>query len=206
MVLAPSTVLAKQHLESFTKRFVNFPVNIDLLTRHTSPKNKINIYDNFKHGKIDILIGTHALLNNDITLDNVGLLVIDEEHRFGIKQKEIIKSRQSTTHILYMSATPIPRTLNLVYSGLKDFSYLYTPPLERLSVKTFLNTQNQQIIKNAVDRELARGGQVFLVQNDISKMDSLKKQISDLVPEANIDIAHAMEWPGKLTPWKRGIC
>ncbi|MDB4850552.1 transcription-repair coupling factor [Gammaproteobacteria bacterium] len=194
MVLAPSTVLAKQHLESFTKRFVNFPVNIDLLTRHTSPKNKINIYDNFKHGKIDILIGTHALLNNDITLDNVGLLVIDEEHRFGIKQKEIIKSRQSTTHILYMSATPIPRTLNLVYSGLKDFSYLYTPPLERLSVKTFLNTQNQQIIKNAVDRELARGGQVFLVQNDISKMDSLKKQISDLVPEANIDIAH-----GKLT-------
>ena len=194
MVLAPSTVLAKQHLESFTKRFVNFPVNIDLLTRHTSPKNKIKIYDNFKHGKIDILIGTHALLNNDITLDNVGLLVIDEEHRFGIKQKEIIKSRQSTTHILYMSATPIPRTLNLVYSGLKDFSYLYTPPLERLSVKTFLNTQNQQIIKNAVDRELARGGQVFLVQNDISKMDSLKKQISDLVPEANIDIAH-----GKLT-------
>ena len=194
MVLAPSTVLAKQHLESFTKRFVNFPVNIDLLTRHTSPKNKINIYDNFKHGKIDILIGTHALLNNDITLDNVGLLVIDEEHRFGIKQKEIIKSRQSTTHILYMSATPIPRTLNLVYSGLKDFSYLYTPPLERLSVKTFLNTQNQQIIKNAVDRELARGGQVFLVQNDISKMDSLKKQISDLVPEANIEIAH-----GKLT-------
>jgi len=194
MVLAPSTVLAKQHLESFTKRFVNFPVNINLLTRHTSSKNKIKIYDDFKHGKIDILIGTHALLNNDISLDNLGLLIIDEEHRFGIKQKEIIKSRQSTTHILYMSATPIPRTLNLVYSGLKDFSYLYTPPLERLSVKTFLNTQNQQIIKNAIDRELARGGQVFLVQNDISKMDGLKTQISNLVSEANIDIAH-----GKLT-------
>ena len=198
MVLAPSTVLAKQHLESFTKRFVNFPVNIELLTRHTSSKNKIKIYDDFKYGKIDILIGTHALLNNDISLDNLGLLVIDEEHRFGIKQKEIIKSRQSTTHILYMSATPIPRTLNLVYSGLKDFSYLYTPPLERLSVKTFLNTQNQQIIKNAIDRELARGGQVFLVQNDISKMEGLKNQITDLVPEANIDIAH-----GKLT--KKGI-
>ena len=194
MVLAPSTVLAKQHLESFTKRFVNFPVNIDLLTRHTSSKNKIKIYEDFKDGKIDILIGTHALLNNDISLDNLGLLVIDEEHRFGIKQKEIIKSRQSTTHILYMSATPIPRTLNLVYSGLKDFSYLYTPPLERLSVKTFLNTQNQQIIKNAIDRELARGGQVFMVQNDISKMEVLKTQILNLVPEANIDIAH-----GKLT-------
>jgi len=194
MVLAPSTVLAKQHLESFTKRFVNFPVNINLLTRHTSSKNKIKIYDDFKHGKIDILIGTHALLNNDISLDSLGLLIIDEEHRFGIKQKGIIKSRQSTTHILYMSATPIPRTLNLVYSGLKDFSYLYTPPLERLSVKTFLNTQNQQIIKNAIDRELARGGQVFLVQNDISKMDGLKTQISNLVSEANIDIAH-----GKLT-------
>ena len=198
MVLAPSTILTKQHLESFTKRFVNFPVNIELLTRHTSSKNKIKIYDNFKHGMIDILIGTHSLLNNDISLDNLGLLVIDEEHRFGIKQKEIIKSRQSTTHILYMSATPIPRTLNLVYSGLKDFSYLYTPPLERLSVKTFLNTQNQQIFKNAIDRELARGGQVFLVQNDISKMEALKNQITNLVPEANIDIAH-----GKLS--KRAI-
>ena len=194
MVLAPSTVLAKQHLESFTKRFVNFPVNIELLTRHTSLKNKSKIYDDFKHGKIDILIGTHALLNNDISLESLGLLVIDEEHRFGIKQKEIIKSRQSTTHILYMSATPIPRTLNLVYSGLKDFSYLYTPPLERLSVRTFLNTQNQQIIKNAIDRELARGGQVFLVQNNISKMEGLKNQIKNLVPEANIDIAH-----GKLS-------
>ena len=194
MVLAPSTVLAKQHLESFTKRFVNFPVNIELLTRHTSSKNKIKIYNDFKHGKIDILIGTHALLNNDISLDNLGLLVIDEEHRFGIKQKDIIKSRQSTTHILYMSATPIPRTLNLVYSGLKDFSYLYTPPLERLSVRTFLNVQNQQIIKNAIDRELTRGGQVFLVQNDISKMEGLKNQITNLVPNANIDIAH-----GKLT-------
>ena len=120
------------------------------------------------------MIGTHALLNHDLSLENLGLLIIDEEHRFGTKQKEIIKSRQSTTHILYMSATPIPRTLNLVYSGLKDFSYLYTPPLERLSVKTFLNTQNKQIIKNAIDRELARGGQVFLIQNDISKMEGLK--------------------------------
>tara|TARA_Y100001970_G_scaffold165824_1_gene202805 strand:+ start:41863 stop:45147 length:3285 start_codon:yes stop_codon:yes gene_type:complete len=190
MVLAPSTVLAKQHLESFTRRFLNFPVNIKLLTRHTSPKNKTKIYDDFEHGKIDILIGTHALLNNDISLINLGLLVIDEEHRFGIKQKEIIKSRQSKIHILYMSATPIPRTLNLVYSGLKDFSYLYTPPLERLSIKTFLNTQNQQIIKNAIDRELARGGQVFLVQNDISKMEGLKNQIKNLAPNANIDIAH----------------
>ena len=194
MLLAPSTILAKQHLESFVKRFFNFPVNIELLTRHTSQKNKLKIYEDFKHKKIDILIGTHTLLNSEIALDNLGLLVIDEEHRFGTKQKEIIKSRQSTTHILYMSATPIPRTLNLVYSGLKDFSYLYTPPLERISVKTFLNIQNQQIIKNAIDREISRGGQVFIVQNDISKMEQLKKQITDLTPEANVGIAH-----GKLS-------
>ena len=103
-------------------------VNIALLTRHSSLKQKMKIYNDFKNHKIDILIGTHSLLNNDIALDNLGFLIIDEEHRFGTKQKEIIKSRQSTTHILYMSATPIPRTLNLVYSGLKDFSYLYTPP------------------------------------------------------------------------------
>ena len=194
MLLAPSTILAKQHLESFAKRFYNFPINIELLTRHTSQKNKLKIYEDFKNKKIDILIGTHTLLNSEISLDNLGLLIIDEEHRFGTKQKEIIKSRQSTTHILYMSATPIPRTLNLVYSGLKDFSYLYTPPLERLSVKTFLNIQNQQIIKNAIDREISRGGQVFIVQNDISKMEQLKKQITDLTPEANVGIAH-----GKLS-------
>ena len=194
MVLAPSTVLAKQHLESFTKRFVNFPVNIKLLTRHTSSKTRTKIYDDFKDQKIDILIGTHTLLNSEISLNNLGLLVIDEEHRFGTQQKEIIKSRQSTIHILYMSATPIPRTLNLVYSGLKDFSYLYTPPLERLSVKTFVNTQNQQIIKNAIDRELARGGQVFVVQNNVGKMENLKNQLKDLSPNAKIDIAH-----GKLS-------
>ena len=194
MLLAPSTILAKQHLESFVKRFYNFPINIELLTRHTSQKNKLKIYEDFKNKKIDILIGTHTLLNSEIALDNLGLLVIDEEHRFGTKQKEIIKSRQSTTHILYMSATPIPRTLNLVYSGLKDFSYLYTPPLERLSVKTFLNIQNQQIIKNAIDREISRGGQVFIVQNDISKMEHLRNQITDLIPDANVGIAH-----GKLS-------
>ena len=205
MLLAPSTVLAKQHLESFTKRFAKFPVNIALLTRHTSLKQKTKIYSDFKNHKIDILIGTHSLLNNEIPLDNLGFLIIDEEHRFGTKQKEIIKSRQSTTHILYMSATPIPRTLNLVYSGLKDFSYLYTPPLERLSVKTFLHSQNQQIIKNAIDREMSRGGQVFLVQNDISKMQGLKNQIIDLVPNANIEIAHGRLSKKEITKTMSGF-
>ena len=205
MLLAPSTVLAKQHLESFTKRFAKFPVNIALLTRHSSLKQKTKIYSDFKNHKIDILIGTHSLLNNEISLDNLGFLIIDEEHRFGTKQKEIIKSRQSTTHILYMSATPIPRTLNLVYSGLKDFSYLYTPPLERLSVKTFLNSQNQQIIKNAIDREMSRGGQVFLVQNDISKMQGLKNQIIDLVPNAIIGIAHGRLSKKEITETMSGF-
>ena len=190
MILAPSTVLSDQHHESFTKRFSNFPVNISILTRHTSPKARAKLYEDFKNQKIDILVGTHALLNNEIDLESLGLLVIDEEHRFGTKQKEVIKSRQTTTHILYMSATPIPRTLNLVYSGLKDFSYLYTPPMERLSVKTFLNVQNNQIIKNAIDREVTRGGQVFIVQNDIGKMDNLKNNIQALQPNAKIGIAH----------------
>ena len=194
MILAPSTVLSDQHHESFTKRFSNFPVNISILTRHTSPKARAKLYEDFRNKKIDILVGTHALLNNEIDLSNLGLLVIDEEHRFGTKQKEVIKSRQTTTHILYMSATPIPRTLNLVYSGLKDFSYLYTPPMERLSVKTFLNVQNNQLIKNAIDREVSRGGQVFIVQNDIGKMENLKNDIQTLQPNANIGIAH-----GRLT-------
>jgi len=190
MILAPSTILSKQHLETFIKRFINFPFNIELLTRHTSQKKRKKIVCDFRENKIDILIGTHALLTDELDLQNVGLLVIDEEHRFGTKQKEIIKSRQVNLHILYMSATPIPRTLNLVYSGLKDFSYLYTPPKERLSVKTFLNVQNNQIIKNALEREITRGGQVFLVQNDISKMSYLKDSINKLLPNIKIDFAH----------------
>ncbi len=188
--LCPSTVLADQHYESFLERFKKFPVNIRLLNRHTSLKNKKEIIDSFNGNNVDILIGTHALFTSGIDFKNTGLLIVDEEHKFGIKQKDIIKSKQENIHILYLSATPIPRTMNFIFSGLKEFSFLHTPPTNRISIKSFLKVQSEQLIKEAISREVARGGQCFIVQNDISKMNMLKNEINKLLPDLSIGIAH----------------
>ena len=162
IILSPSTVLTDQHFESFTKRFKNFPITIKKLSRNTSLKAKETLYKNFKEKKIDILIGTHALFNENLSFNNVGLLVVDEEHRFGAKQKNLIKNKQLSTHILYMSATPIPKTMNMAFSGLKDFSFLSTPPPKRLSIKTFLEVSNNTIIKESLTREFNRNGCSFV--------------------------------------------
>ena len=191
IILSPSTVLTDQHFESFSKRFKNFPITIDKLSRNTSLKAKEKLYKDFKDKKIDILIGTHALFNDDLSFDNVGLLVVDEEHRFGAKQKNLIKNKQLSTHILFMSATPIPKTMNMAFSGLKDFSFLSTPPPKRLSIKTFLEVSNNMIIKESLTREFNRNGCTFVIENDIQKMDKLKSNLEALVPNQKIDIVHA---------------
>ena len=190
VILTPSTVLSDQHYESFLKRFKNVPVNIKLLNRHTSSKNKNLIIDDFNNNKIDILIGTHSIFNKDINFKNTGLVVIDEEHKFGIRQKNIIKSNQENIHILYLSATPIPRTMNFIYAGLKDFSFLQTPPQNRLSIKSFLKVNSEQLFKEAINREISRGGQTFIIQNDISKIDKLSIYIKKILPDSRIRIAH----------------
>ena len=190
IVLCPSTVLADQHYESFIERFKSFPVNIRLMTRHTKVVNKKDIVEKFNNNNIDIIIGTHALFTSGIKFKNTGLLIVDEEHKFGIKQKDVIKSKQENIHILYLSATPIPRTMNFIFSGLKEFSFLHTPPKNRISIKSFLKVQSQQLIKEAISREKSRGGQCFIVQNDISKMRILKEEIQKLLPNLNIGIAH----------------
>ena len=191
IILSPSTVLTDQHFESFSKRFKNFPVTIEKLSRNTSLKVKEKLYKDFKDKKIDILIGTHALFNEDLSFKNVGLLVVDEEHRFGAKQKNLIKNKQLSTHILFMSATPIPKTMNMAFSGLKDFSFLSTPPPKRLSIKTFLEVSNNTIIKESLTREFNRNGCTFVIENDIQKMDKLKNNLEALVPNQKIDIVHA---------------
>ena len=191
IILSPSTVLTDQHFESFSKRFKNFPVTIEKLSRNTSLKAKEKLYKDFKDKKIDILIGTHALFNDDLSFDNVGLLVVDEEHRFGAKQKNLIKNKQLSTHILFMSATPIPKTMNMAFSGLKDFSFLSTPPPKRLSIKTFLEVSNSTVIKESLTREFNRNGCTFIIENDIQKMDKLKNNLEALVPNQKIDIVHA---------------
>ncbi len=191
IILSPSTVLTDQHFESFSKRFKNFPITIEKLSRNISLKAKEKLYKDFKDKKIDILIGTHALFNDDLSFDNVGLLVVDEEHRFGAKQKNLIKNKQLSTHILFMSATPIPKTMNMAFSGLKDFSFLSTPPPKRLSIKTFLEVSNSTVIKESLTREFNRNGCTFIIENDIQKMDKLKNNLEALVPNQKIDIVHA---------------
>ena len=190
IILCPSTVLADQHYESFIERFKSFPINIKLLTRHSKTSIKKEIVEEFNSKNIDIIIGTHALFTSGIDFTNTGLLVVDEEHKFGIKQKDVIKSKQENIHILYLSATPIPRTMNFIFSGLKEFSFLHTPPKNRISIKSFLKVQSRQLIKEAISREKSRGGQCFIVQNDISKMKMLKDEINRLLPNLNIGIAH----------------
>ncbi len=191
IVLSPSTILTDQHFESFSERFKNFPITINKLSRNTSLKVKEKLYKDFNDKKIDILIGTHALFNEDLSFENVGLLVVDEEHRFGAKQKNLIKNKQISTHILFMSATPIPKTMNMAFSGLKDFSFLSTPPPRRLSIKTFLEVSNNTIIKESLSREFNRNGCTFVIENDIQKMDNLKNSLENLVPNQKIDIVHA---------------
>ena len=188
ILLCPSTILTNQHFQSFQNRFKTFPINIEKLSRQSSLKNKTTTIANFNNKKIDILIGTHALLNANINFDELGLLIIDEEHRFGTKQKEFIKSKQYGTHILYLSATPIPKTLNNIFSGLKDFSYLYTPPNERISTKTFCYQDDNQILKSAIQREVKRNGQVFFVQNDIDRFDESFSLINSILPDISIGV------------------
>ena len=190
ILLCPSTILTNQHFKSFQNRFKTFPINIEKLSRQSSLKNKTTTIANFNNKKIDILIGTHALLNANINFDELGLLIIDEEHRFGTKQKEFINSKQYGTHILYLSATPIPKTLNNIFSGLKDFSYLYTPPNERISTKTFCYQDDNQILKSAIQREVKRNGQVFFVQNDIDRFDESFSLINSILPDVSIGFAH----------------
>ena len=190
VVICPSTILCDQHFNSFLKRFNKFPVNIKKLNRHNSLKDKNEIISRYNSNEVDILITTHIIFNNDVDFNNTGLLIIDEEHKFGIKQKNYIKDKQTNIHILYLSATPIPRTMNMVYAGLKDFSFLQTPPANRTNIKSFLKIQTSQLIKEALSREKSRNGQCFILQNDISKMDSIKNEINKILPDFRVGIAH----------------
>ena len=190
IVITPSTILSDQHYNSFLQRFRNFGVSIGKLNRFVSKDKKNQLIDDFNSNKIDILIGTHIIFNDEINFKNTGLLIIDEEHKFGIKQKNYIKNKQENCHVLYLSATPIPRTMNMVFSGLKDFSFLHTAPSNRINIKSFLKIHTNQIFKEALIREKSRGGQSFIIQNDIEKIERTREQINELLPDFEIGIAH----------------
>ncbi|MGJ8690068.1 MAG: transcription-repair coupling factor [Gammaproteobacteria bacterium] len=189
-ILVPTTLLAQQHFESFRDRFADWPVSVDLISRFRSPKQVQDTLDRIKSGKVDIVVGTHKLLQNTIEYKDLGLLIIDEEHRFGVQQKEKLKSIRSDVDILTLTATPIPRTLNMAMSGVRDLSLIVTPPAKRLSVKTFVRESQDALIKEAVLRELLRGGQVFYLHNEVKTITKTAEHLSELIPEARVCIAH----------------
>ncbi|MDH7945110.1 transcription-repair coupling factor [Pseudohongiella sp. SYSU M77423] len=190
VMLVPTTLLAQQHFESFRDRFADWPVTIELISRFRSGKQQEETLKRIADGKADIIVGTHKLLQNSIKYKDLGLLIIDEEHRFGVQQKERIKALRAEVDILTMTATPIPRTLNLAMSGVRDLSLIVTPPAKRLSVKTFVREHQDSLVKEAILRELLRGGQVFYLHNEVKTIERTAEQLRELVPEARVSVAH----------------
>lgn len=189
-VLVPTTLLAQQHFDNFRDRFANWPVRIEMLSRFRSAKEQTQVLEQAAEGKIDILIGTHKLLQNDVQWKDLGLLIVDEEHRFGVRHKERIKAMRADVDILTLTATPIPRTLNMAMSGMRDLSIIATPPARRLAVKTFVREYDSLVVREAILREILRGGQVYYLYNDVENIQKAADRLATLVPEARIAIGH----------------
>ncbi|MGO1748738.1 MAG: transcription-repair coupling factor [Marinobacter sp.] len=189
-VLVPTTLLAQQHYESFRDRFSDTPVNIELLSRFRSTAQTNKAMEAIENGKADIVIGTHKLLQGDIKFKNLGLVIIDEEHRFGVGQKEKLKALRAEVDMLNLTATPIPRTLNMAMGHLRDLSIIATPPARRLSVKTFVRQRDNPMVKEAILREVLRGGQVYVLHNDVASIEKTASDLRELVPEARVGVAH----------------
>ncbi|CAI8390593.1 MAG: Transcription-repair-coupling factor [Halieaceae bacterium] len=189
-VLVPTTLLAQQHFNNFNDRFAGWPVTVEVVSRFKTAKDIAAVSQRLKAGEIDILVGTHRLLQTDFGFKDLGLLIIDEEHRFGVKQKEAIKALRAEVDILTMTATPIPRTLNMALGGLRDLSIIATPPAKRLSIKTFIREHNVGLIKEAILRETLRGGQVYYLHNEVKTIGETTRKLSELMPDLSFGIAH----------------
>ena len=189
-VLVPTTLLAQQHYNNFNDRFADWPITVEVVSRFKTAKDIAAVSKRLQAGEIDILVGTHKLLQTDFGFKDLGLLIIDEEHRFGVKQKEAIKALRAEVDILTMTATPIPRTLNMALGGLRDLSVIATPPAKRLSIKTFIREHNVGLVKEAILRETLRGGQVYYLHNEVKTIEETARKLSELVPELSFGIAH----------------
>ncbi len=189
-ILVPTTLLAQQHYDNFCDRFADWPVRIALLSRFKTKKEQLQVLDDLNNNKVDIVIGTHRLLQKDIKFHNIGLLIVDEEHRFGVRHKDQIKAIQADVDLLTLTATPIPRTLNMAFSGIRELSIIATPPARRLAIKTFVQQRQDHIIVEALQRELQRGGQVYFLHNNVATIEKTADEISRLIPEARVTFAH----------------
>ena len=189
-VLVPTTLLAQQHYESFKDRFADTAVRIEVLSRFGTNKTHLKIIEDLAEGRVDIVVGTHKILQENVQFKNLGLMIVDEEHRFGVRDKERIKALRADVDMLTLTATPIPRTLNMAFSGMRDLSIIATPPARRLAVKTFVQEHTDDSIKEAILRELLRGGQVYLLHNEVETIERAAETIRNLVPEARVAVAH----------------
>ena len=192
--LVPTTVLADQQYESFKERMEEFPIRVEVLNRFKTKKEQNAIIKKLKLGEVDVVIGTHRLLSKDVEFKDLGLLIIDEEHRFGVKAKEKIKEYKTNVDVLTMTATPIPRTLHMSIVGVRDMSIIYEPPQNRKPVQTYVIEYDEEVVKEAITKELERGGQVFYLFNNVEGIERKAIEISNLVPEAKVSYAH-----GKMT-------
>jgi transcription-repair coupling factor (superfamily II helicase) len=189
-VLVPTTLLAQQHYQNFRDRFADWPVRVDVLSRFKSKKETEEALKKLADGQVDVMIGTHKLLSPDVRFKDLGLVIVDEEHRFGVRQKEALKRLRAEVDLLTLTATPIPRTLNMAMAGLRDLSIIATPPAHRLAVKTFIGVYDPALIREAFQRELARGGQVYFLHNEVESIEKTARELGELFPEARLRIAH----------------
>jgi len=189
-ILAPTTLLAQQHYQTFSDRFADWPINVEVLSRFRTARESKGVMDGLVAGKVDIVIGTHKLLQPDMHFDRLGLVIVDEEHRFGVRQKERLKSMRAEVDILTLTATPIPRTLNMAMGELRELSLITTPPESRLSIKTFVTEWQDALLREACQRELKRGGQVFFVHNRIEDIEKQARRLQEIMPDASLQIAH----------------
>ena len=189
-ILVPTTLLAQQHFQNFRDRFADWPVRIEVLSRFVAKPRQQEVVEQTRAGTVDILIGTHRLLQSDIRFARLGLVVIDEEHRFGVRQKEKFKALRAEVDVLTLTATPIPRTLNLALSGLRELSIISSPPQRRLAVKTFIREWNDGLLREALLREISRGGQVYFLHNEVETITEMARRVGELVPDGRVRIAH----------------
>jgi transcription-repair coupling factor (superfamily II helicase) len=189
-VLVPTTLLAEQHYRNFRDRFADWPLRVEVLSRFKSPKEIKAEIAKIADGTLDVIVGTHRLLQKDVRFKDLGLVIVDEEQRFGVRQKEALKALRANVHLLTLTATPIPRTLNMAMAGLRDLAIIATPPAHRLAVQTFVVPWDDAQLREAFQRELARGGQVYFLHNDVESIGRMQRELQDLVPDARIGIAH----------------
>ena len=197
-LLAPTTVLAQQHYETMIERFNDFPVEIGILSRFSTSKQVKETLTALREGRLDIIVGTHRLLSKDVQFADLGLLIIDEEQRFGVKHKERLKELRTNVDVLTLTATPIPRTLNMSMLGVRDLSVIETPPQNRYPIQTYVIEQNYGVVVDAIRRELERGGQVFYLHNRVEDIEQVVHFLNDLVPEARIVAIHGQMTEAQL--------